>query len=108
MGNYIETSSKIVTQYEYENGTLTARGEHRRDVTGGQVETINGTVSDGGQYVGDFSGRLRGEGMKYSLSEMTKEQSNVVWGVIADIEAEIATDASEEPAEESAEEGGEQ
>ena len=100
MGNYSETSSKVVTQYEWSDGTVTARGEHRRDVSGEQVETVNGTVSDGGQYVGDFSGKLRGEGMKYSLSEMTKEQSDKVWGVIADIEAALASEASDEGAEE--------
>lgn len=62
-----------------------------------QVTQIAGTVygkdADGNQGapIGNFNGRMTETGMKYSFSEMSREQSAQVWEVIAVVEENILT-----------------
>lgn len=84
------TQQTMVTRYEYSgDGAVTAQGEYRVNSITGKLEAVSGTVYDNGQYIGDYNGYQRNDAVKYSLSEMTKEQSDVVWAVIADIEPQI-------------------
>lgn len=99
-------SQSLTTQYEYENDDVTVNGTYNSDKTEAEVQGINGQVyrkpeGEGrGEYVGNFTGTMGEDGMEYSLSKMTRRNTNLVWDAIDGIEARVL------PAE-NVEEGGE-
>lgn len=99
-------SQSLTTQYEYENDDVNVNGTYNSDKTESEVQGINGQVyrkpeGEGrGEYVGNFTGTMGSEGMEYSLSKMTRRNTNLVWDAIDGIEARVL------PAE-NVEEGGE-
>jgi hypothetical protein len=81
-------------QYEYKNTGIIVQGNYAKDATNGNLQNISGSCyrnnqNEQGEYIGNFNGYMRGEEVKYSLSEMTRQDSNLVWGAIEDIEGEI-------------------
>jgi len=85
-------------QYDYKNERLHIQGNCVKDMDGGVVKEINGSVyavaGNGGnaEFISDFSGYLRGNEMKYSVSELTQQVSAYVWEAIGDIEAQLTND----------------
>lgn len=61
----------------------------------GVLTSINGTAyvknesGEQGDFIGNFNGRIVNGTMKYSLSELTHEQSEMMWSAIATIEENI-------------------
>lgn len=105
MENFVVKSQSLTTQYEYENDDVTVSGKYSSDKTEAEVQGINGDVyhkpeGEGrGKYVGNFTGTTGSEGMEYTLSKMTRRNTNLVWDAIDGIEARVLTVESENDGE---------
>ena len=95
MGTFTVTSSNLQNQYNYSNDTLIVIGNYSMDATTSTLQNVAGTAyrknQDGsqGEYVGNFNGYMRDGVVKYSISEMTRQDANLVWDAIDEIEANI-------------------
>ena len=97
MGTFKVKSKSVNAQYEYKDENVFVAGSYNADATTNQVKGISGNVylldasGNQGQSIGNFNGhpdRQSGDFI-YSLSEMTKEQSDLTWAAIEEIEKEI-------------------
>lgn len=97
MGNFKVISETKNTQYGYDNTDVIVNGNYNTNTKDGVVMNISGSVyrknesGEQGDYIGNFNGRMTETGMKYSFSEMSREQSAQVWEVIAVVEENILT-----------------
>lgn len=95
MGTFNVISSVLNSQYEYKDTKLFVSGNFTKDAVNNEVQNIGGScyriTPDGGQgdYVGNFNGVMRDGEILYSLSEMSRKDSNKVWDAIDEIEANI-------------------
>ena len=95
MGTFNVISSTLNSQYEYKDANLFVTGNYSKDATTDTLQNISGScyriTPDGGQgdYVGNFNGYMRDGEIRYSLSEMTRKDSNDVWDAIDAIELNI-------------------
>jgi len=107
MENFVVKSQSLTTQYEYTNDDVVVNGTYSSDKSEAEVQGINGQVyrkpeGEGrGEYVGNFTGTMGADGMEYSLSKMTRRNTNLVWDAIDGIEARVLPAENEE-------EGGEE
>ena len=82
-------------QYEYKDANLVVQGTYSMDAQTNTLQNIGGScyriTPDGGQgdYVGNFNGVMRDGEILYSLSEMSRKDSNKVWDAIDEIEVNI-------------------
>lgn len=92
MGTIKVTSSTLNTNFTYENENLFINGSYQKDAKSDELKTISGTCykpkdgSQTGEYVGNFNGRNENGTMKYSLSDMTRQDTIVVLDAIDEIE----------------------
>lgn len=95
MANFKVISETKNTQYGYDNTDVIVNGNYNTNTKDGVVMNISGSVyrknssGEQGEYIGNFNGQMRNDEMKYSLSEMTRSDSNLVWAAIDDIESNI-------------------
>ena len=95
MGTFNVINSTINSQYEYKDANLVVTGNYAKDATNNELQSVSGScyriTPDGGQgdYVGNFNGYMRDGELRYSLSEMSRKDSNKVWDAIDEIEANI-------------------
>lgn len=94
MATFEITSEVKNSQYKYENNDVIVNGGFVTNTKDNKVTNINGGVyhkenDQQGAFIGNFNGQLRNDEIKYSLSEMTKADSDLVWAAIEDIETEI-------------------
>lgn len=95
MGNFKVISETKNTQYGYDNSDVIVNGNYNTNTKDNVVMKISGSVyrknssGEQGTFIGNFNGQLRNDEMKYSLSEMSREDSNLVWAAIEDIESNI-------------------
>ena len=95
MGTFNIKSSTLNSNYEYKNDAIVVTGNFAKDATSDQLQNISGSCyrinSEGeqGDYIGNFNGYMRDGRLRYSLSEMTREDSMAVWDAIAEIEQYI-------------------
>lgn len=95
MGTFNIKSSTLNSNYEYKNDAIIVTGNFAKDATSDQLQNISGSCyrinSEGeqGDYIGNFNGYMRDGRLRYSLSEMTREDSMAVWDAIAEIEQYI-------------------
>ena len=95
MGTFTVTSSALNNSYEYKDNAVIVNGTYNIDNTTSTLQSVNGTVyqqnQDGeqGEYIGNFNGYMRDGVIRYSLSEMSRQQSNLVWNAIDGIEPNI-------------------
>jgi len=82
--------------YEYKNSQLFVQGNYAKEMQGGNIQRIDGQcyriLQDGtqGAYVGNFTGIPSQSGeILYSMSSMSRQDSNKVWDAIDEIEAHI-------------------
>ena len=93
MGTIKVTSSTLNTNFTYESESLFINGSYQQDSQSGEQKTISGTCykpKDGvqtGEYIGNFNGTMRNGEIKYSLSEMSRRDSMMVWDAIDELEA---------------------
>lgn len=96
MSTFTITSSKINKTYELVNENIHVNGSFVTDEQSGELQNIQGScyrsTGEGmGDYIGNFNGALRNGEIKYSLSEMSRRDSMMVWDAIDEIEQHILT-----------------
>ncbi|MBQ3700836.1 MAG: hypothetical protein II886_13180 [Prevotella sp.] len=100
MSTFSIQNEVINAQFTYENEDITASGSYTRNASDGSVTSIGGSVNksdaDGNSvYLCSFSGGLRNGVIKYTTSEITKEDYDDVWAAITDIENHVTADVQE-------------
>lgn len=89
------TSSVLNNQYNFRDDNLVVNGNYTKDAETNELQSISGTcyraLPEGGMgdFVGNFNGYMRNGEMKYSTSEMTRQDSDKVWTAIGEIEQYI-------------------
>ena len=102
MGTFTVTSSSLNSQYEYKDENVVVNGSYQKDAQTDTLQNISGSCyqADGngeqGEYIGNFNGYLRSGEVRYSLSEMSRRDSNLVWDAIDEIEQNILGTNGEE------------
>lgn len=105
MGNFVVKNQTSNVQFEYSNNTMIVQGNYVKNATTGQLQTYTGQCyrknqqGQQGEYFGNFSGFLRdgSQEIKYSMSEMSRRDSNAVWDAIDEIEPYVlGTDSNTE------------
>lgn len=92
MGTFNITSSTLNNSYEYKDENIIVNGNYTKNAQTGSLQSINGSCyrinSEGeqGDFVGSFNGNVRNGEIYYSLSEMSRRDSNLVWDAIDEIE----------------------
>lgn len=94
MGTFVITSQTTNAQYEYRDNAIIVQGNFAKDASTGTLKSISGScyLKDGdnqGEYIGNFNGYPRNGEIRYDLSEMTRQNSNLVWNATDEIELEI-------------------
>lgn len=118
MSTFSIKQSNVHQQYEYTDENVAVTGQIVKDGQSGEVKSITGNMTKQGSYLCNFSGSLREDSMRYSVSDVAQQDATNVWAAIAAIEQAAtpaqnteAPSASEAPetaeAPESEEEGGE-
>ena len=98
MGTFDITSSNISSQYNYNNENVIVVGNVKQDAETRELQSISGTAyrkdqhGEMGECIGNFNGNANNGVVKYSLSEMSHQDSDLVWSVIDEIEADITGD----------------
>lgn len=101
MSTFTVTSSNLNCGYEYKNESVEVSGSYSKDATTDTMTNVSGTAyvttPDGrGDYIGNFNGYMRDGEVRYSLSEMSRKNSNLVWNAIDEIELNIIGTNEEE------------
>lgn len=94
MSTFNVTSSTLNSNYEYKNGVVVVTGNYSKDATNDTLQNIGGSVyvdnnGQQGDYIGNFNGTMRDGEIRYSLSEMSRKDSNKVWDAIDEIEVYV-------------------
>ena len=95
MESFEITSSTLNSNYEFKNDYVVVVGNFAKDARTDAINNIAGTAyrkneqGEQGEYIGNFNGYMRDGGIKYSLSEMSRADSNLVWDAIDAIETHI-------------------
>ena len=94
MSTFNITSSTLNTNFTYENENLVINGSFQKDAKTDELQNISGTAyqpaAEGqGQYIGNFNGRVVNGVMKYTLSDMTRQDTILVLDAIDEIEQYI-------------------
>lgn len=95
MGTFNVISSTLNSQYEYKDANLVVNGSFAKDAKTNGVQNISGSCyrinaeGEQGDYVGNFNGIMRDDEIRYSLSEMSRKDSNKVWDAIDEIEVNV-------------------
>lgn len=86
--------------YEYKDENLVVQGNYVKDGTSGNLASVSGSCykiteqEQQGEYVGNFNGYMRNGEVRYTMSEMSRRDSNNVWDAIDEIEARILNENS--------------
>ena len=98
MGTFTKTQTVIDNQYSYVNESIAISGNYFVDGQTSTFKSVSGSVfamdSEGhqGEFIGSFNGSMSGEKMTYSFSQMTKEDYDLVWEAIKEIEPHVIED----------------
>ena len=77
-------------------------GGYNKDATTNTLQNVNGSVynlneqGEQSDYIGNFNGYMRDGAIKYSMSEMSRQDSMKVWNAIDGIEPHIIGTNNEE------------
>ena len=92
MSTFTITSSKVNKTFTLENENINIQGSFVTDESTGYLQTMQGTCyrpDHESSYIGNFNGAMRNGEMRYSLSEMSRTDSRIVWDAIDEIESNI-------------------
>jgi hypothetical protein len=95
MGTFNIVTSTLNNQYDYKDENLVVNGTYSMDAQNNTLQNVGGSCyrinaqGEQGEYVGNFNGYMRDGEIRYSLSEMTRKDSNDVWDAIDAIELNI-------------------
>jgi len=101
MGTFAVINSTLNSSYTYTDENIVVNGGYEKDAQNNTLRSISGScyrmTQDGqqGEYVGNFNGYQREGGIKYSLSEMTRRDNNLVWNAIDGIEPHVLPQTEE-------------
>lgn len=96
MSTFQITSSTLNSVFTYENESLSINGSFVQDAKTDELQNISGTAykpngeGQQGTYIGNFNGRMVNGVMKYTLSDMTRQDTMLVLDAIDEIEQYIA------------------
>ena len=102
MGKFTITSSKKDRTYILEDENINVNGTYQADEETGEVQNVTGACyrpnpqPGSTDYIGNFNGVLRNGELRYSLSEMSRKDSLLVWDAIDEIEQNILPQNNEE------------
>jgi hypothetical protein len=103
MGTFNITSSTLNNSYEYKATGIIVTGNYSKDAQNDKLQNVSGSCyrvnaqGEQGDYIGNFNGYVREGGeIRYSLSEMSRRDSNLVWDAIDEIETNITGNQVEE------------
>ena len=103
MGTFTVTSSSLNNQYTYSNESVVINGAYSINAQTSTLVNVSGSVNrqnqdgeDEGEYIGNFNGYMRDGEVKYSISEMSRKDANIVWDAIDEIELNIIGSNGEE------------
>lgn len=101
MGTFVIKSSTLNNQFEYSDESLIVVGNYAKDAQNDVFQNVSGSCyrnnsGQQGEYVGNFNGYMRDGEIRYSMSEMSRKDSNKVWDAIDEIEANIIGNAAAE------------
>lgn len=100
MGTFKITNSELNTQFKFTNETVVVDGSFNKDAKTGDLKSINfsaytkGEGDSFGDYIGSISGTPRDGEIAYTLGEMTRSKSKLVWAAIDEIEQNILPKAA--------------
>lgn len=95
MGTFEITNSELNSQYTYKDNNVVVNGSFKNNVQTETLTSISGSAyakneqGEQGDYIGNFNGIVRNGEIFYSLSEMSRSQSNMVWDSIDAIEQNV-------------------
>lgn len=95
MGTFTITSSNLNNGYNYKDSAVIVTGSYNKDAQTNTLQNVSGQVyrqneqGEQGDYIGNFNGYMRDGEIRYSLSEMSRRDSNLVWDAIDGIEPYI-------------------
>lgn len=102
MGNFEIKQQTHNATYEYSDENLIVQGNYVKDGDTNDIISISGSCylknqqGQQGEYVGNFNGYMRDGEIRYTISEMSRRDSNKVWDAIDEIEARVlGTDEAE-------------
>lgn len=102
MGSFNLKASSLNSSYEYKNNVLVVTGSIAKDALTNTLQSLSGAChrknseGEAGDYVGNFNSHIRNGEIKYSLSEMSRQDSNLVWDAIEEIEPYVLGENQEE------------
>ncbi len=102
MGTFNITRSTLNSGYTYTDEDIMVNGSFEKDAQTNTLRSISGScyhkTQDGqqGEVIGSFNGYPRDGKVKYSLSEMTHSDNNLVWDAIDGIEPHVLPQANVE------------
>ena len=97
------TNQNINTQFEFDGENVIIQGNFVKTDKDGNLKSVQGNVfaknEDGtiGKGIGNFSGLVRGNALKYTISEMTCTDAAVVLKAIGKLEPNITGEKIDEP-----------
>ena len=92
MGNFTVTMSTLDNQYSYHNESVLLEGNYFVNAQTSTFIGVSGTAystdteGNQGDFIGSFNGSLVEGEMVYSFSQMTKEQYDLVWVAVKELE----------------------
>ena len=95
MGTFTVTSSNLNNGYNYKDNAVIVTGSYNKDAQTNTLQNVSGQVyrqdaqGEQGDYIGNFNGYMRDGEIRYSMSEMSRRDSNLVWDAIDGIEPYI-------------------
>ena len=101
-GTFEIKSQTSNSQYEYVNTDIIVQGSFQKNITTNELIGMNGSCYRKGQsgelgdYIGNFNGYVRNNEIVYSISEMSRRDSNKVWDAIDEIEPYITGEDNEQ------------
>jgi hypothetical protein len=102
MGEFTITSSNLQNGYNYKDSAVIVTGSYNKDAQTNTLQNVSGQVyrqndqGEQGDYIGNFNGYMRDGEIRYSMSEMSRRDSNLVWDAIDGIEPYILGDNTNE------------
>ena len=92
-GTFSVKSETRNVSFEYQNNTLHINGNYVKNLPDNTLREINGQAyrfneneGETGDYVGSFNGFIRGDELKYTMSDMSRADSMAVLIAIGEIE----------------------
>lgn len=95
MGTFTITSITINSQFDYKDSNIVVIGNFVKNGSSNVLQSIQGGCyrnenGDAGAYFGSFNGTPTSDGeIQYDLSSMKRQDSNLVWDAIGEIEPQI-------------------